>query len=484
MRQSTLLLFPLLLLLSAAPAPAAEVLPEARPMAEEYMLMLDTCRTEVEFTWMARDRARAAGFRDLATLPAGTPLKPGDKLYIVNRDRAIILMVIGQEPVANGVNLLGAHSDSPRLDLKAHPVYTSHGFYLFQTYGFGGIKRYQWVNIPLQLHCNWVDAAGKAHHAIIGDDPSEPTILIPDLEPHLSRDYNSRTASDVIGAEEIDPIVGMVTNSEKPWNAADQPEREYPSVPEEEFMAMLQPLLKGKKLTRTDVATGQFHLTPALPSRYMGFDRSMVAGYGQDDRANSYLALKALLDLETIPRRTAMAYLVGQEEVGSVNNTGASSTYLNMVIARLIEHDPRSGGSYGDNALRAALQRSLVLSTDTPPAVNPIFPGVWEHGNSIKLGEGPAVLKWGSGRDPNPPFFAAVAALWNKAGIPWQAAPLGKNASGGGGTIGGFMSKEGMEVMDVGVSLVSLHSPYEVASVNDLWWAYQAFRLFLEEAGP
>lgn len=463
------------------PAQAAPVSQEARHFAEEYKVVLDKCRTEVEFTLEAERRAQAAGFRELTSLEDADGLEPGDKVYLRNHDRAIILAIIGSNPVSDGVNLLAGHTDSPRLDLKAHPVYTSEGFYQLQTYAFGGIKRYQWVNIPLQLHCNWVDADGRRHHEIIGDDPNEPTILIPDIEPHLARDFQGRTYSDVIGAEETDPIIGMQSITSKAWNAEDQPnpDGELPAVPEEELLAMLQPLLDGKTLTPTDLATGQFHLTPAHDVRFCGYDQSMLAGYGHDDRVNSYAAMRALLDYDGIPARTALAYLVGQEEVGSVNNTGAGSTFLNHVIATLLARQSRAVDSLGDNLLRETLQRSWVLSTDTPPAVNPIFDGVWEKGNAIRLGRGPAVLKWGGGRDPDPAFFARVAAAWNDAGLAWQVAPLGRNGAGGGGTIGGFMSSEGMEVIDVGVSVISMHSPYEVISVEDLYGGYQLFTTFL-----
>jgi len=474
----------LLTLLNAVPALAAPVSKEARQFADAYLRMLDSCRTEVEFTVESERLAKKAGFRDLNALPKDVKLQPGDRVYIRNHDRAIILAVIGNAPVADGINLLAGHTDSPRLDLKAHPVFTSEGFYQLQTYAFGGIKRYQWVNIPLQLHCNWVDAAGVSHHVIIGDDPGEPILLIPDIEPHLGRDYAGRTSGDVIGAEETDPIIGMVTRKSPAWNAKDQPATALPEVPEDELLGMLAPLLANKTITVTDLVTGQFHLTPSMPSRYVGFDESMLAGYGHDDRANSYPALRALLELSAPPPRTAMAYLVGQEEVGSINNTGAASTFLNSVIARLLEADPRTAGSFGDNLLRSTLQRSWVLSADTPPAVNPIFPGVWESGNAIRLGDGPAVLKWGAGRDPNPAFFAALAASWNNAGLAWQAAPLGRNGAGGGGTIGGFMSQEGMEVIDVGVPVLSLHAPYEVISVEDLYAGYQLFTQFVRQVTP
>lgn len=460
--------------LIAIPASAAPVTAVARPFAEDYMEYLDRCRTEVEATDFAIDAARAAGYVDLATVDG--PLQPGDKVYRVNHDRAIILAVIGSNPVADGVNLIGSHIDAPRLDLKARPVYNAHGFYLLQTFTYGGIKRYQWVNQPLQLHGLWYDSKGTRHHVIIGDDPGEPTILIPDLEPHLSKEISGRTAGEAIGAEEIDPIIAMVSDPAPDWNDLDA--AEGPEIPKDELLAMLRPYLGGKDLDATDLATGEFHLTPANEPRYAGLDKSMVAGYGQDDRANSFCAMRAILDMTGTPRYTAMAYLVGQEEIGSGNNTGAGSTFLNATIAKLMQGDPRSPEPYGDNALREALTNSWVLSADTPPAVNPVFPDVWESGNSLKLGKGIGVLKWGSGRDANPAYFAKIAALFDEADVRWQVAPLGKNAAGGGGTIGGFMSQEGMEVIDVGVTLLSMHSPYEVSSVNDLWEGYKAYGAF------
>ncbi|MEE4279307.1 MAG: aminopeptidase 1 [Halieaceae bacterium] len=434
---------------SMAPADRAAV----TAFAEDYKGFMASALTELSFVEEARRIARAAGFRPLE---AASPLSPGARYYDINRDRTITLMVIGSEPMSGGFRVVGAHIDSPRLELKGRPVYDKEGFALFQTYRHGGIKNYQWVNLPLALvgHVDRTD--GSRQQISIGLEADDPVFVIPDLSPHVDQDYRDRKNRDVIMNEELDPVVALQAEANESVSEAVLAylESEYAIVPE-------------------DLASAELAIVPAIKPRDVGFDRSMIASYGQDDRLSSYTALRALLD-QTAPKQTVMAFLVDNEEVGNVNNTGSNSDYLVDLMAELMYR--QRGDAYRDVDLRRALARTHVVSSDVNPGVHPTYPGVWEAGNAPRLGHGVNLKLYGGGFNANSEFIAWNRAYLDAAGVPWQIATYKGRARGG--TIGNSLSRRNMNVIDYGVPLLSIHSTYAVSAKIDVYTLYRAMAAF------
>jgi aspartyl aminopeptidase len=421
--------------------------------AEDYKAFMFRAKTELSFVEEAIKVARAAGFRELAD---DSNLRPGARFYDVNRDRTITLIVVGSKPFTDGFRVVGAHIDSPRLELKGRPVYEAEGFALFQTYRHGGMKNYQWVNLPLALVGHVDKKDGSRVKISVGLDPKDPIFIIPDLSPHVDQDYRERLNRDVIMGEELDPIIATIPD-------------DGGSVAE----AVLAYLGAEYGIEKDDLVSAELVLVPAMAPRDVGFDRSLMAIYGQDDKLSSYTALRAILEQGT-PEHTSLAFLVDNEEVGNVNNTGATSTYLVDLMGELLYR--QRSDRYSDRDLRVALRKTKVVSSDVNPGIHPTYPGVWEIGNAPRLGYGVNLKLYGGGFNANSEFIAWNRAYLDNAGVAWQTATYKGKASGG--TIGNSLSKDNMEVIDYGIPLLSIHSTYAVSSKSDVHMLFRAMNAF------
>ncbi len=364
--------------------------------------------------------------------------------------------MVGSEPFTNGFRVVGAHVDSPRLELKGRPLYEAEGFALFQTYRHGGIKNYQWVNLPLALVGHVDKKDGSRIDISVGLDEDDPIFIIPDLSPHVDHDYRDRQNRDVIMGEELDPIIASLQDEEG-------------SV----FGAVLAYLASEYAIEEEDLVSAELAIVPAMAPRDVGFDRSMMAIYGQDDKLSSFTALRAIMEQDT-PAQTSLAFLVDNEEVGNVNNTGSNSDYLINLMGELIYR--QIGDSYSDRDLRRALRNTLVVSSDVNPGIHPSYPGVWEPGNAPRLGYGVNLKLYGGGFNANSEFIAWNRAYLDDAGVAWQTATYKGRASGG--TIGNSLSRRNMEVIDYGVPLLSIHSTYAVSAKVDVHMLYRAMDAF------
>lgn len=425
--------------------------------ASRYKAFMKEAKTELAFVREAVRILREAGFRELGE---ATRLAPGARLYDVNRDRALSVIVIGKAELKEGFRVVGAHIDSPRLELKARPLYEKEGFALFQTNYHGGIKTYQWTNLPLALMGRVDLKDGKTIWVSVGNEPDEPTFVIPDLSPHVDFDLRERKNRDVIQYEELDPLVGHI------------PPPAEGSVRD----AVAGYLRTAYGIDLDDLVSAELALVPALEPRDVGFDRGLMAIYGQDDRLSGYAALRAVLD-SAAPDVTSIAYLVDNEEVGNVNNTGSDSSYLVDLMGRLLYLE--MGERYQDHWLRRALRATRVVSSDVNPGIHPIWPEAWEATNAPRLGYGVNFKMYGRGFNANSEYTAWMRKLFDEANVPWQIATY-KVGPAGGGTIGGTLSDDNMEVIDVGVPVLSIHTPYSVSSKVDVYHLYRAMRAFLE----
>ncbi len=426
---------------------------------DDYKNFLDLARTELSFVAEAKKMARLAGFEALQT---DSPMTAGARYYAINRDRTIALMVIGETPMTEGVRVVGAHIDSPRLELKARPVYEKEGFALFQTQFHGGIKTYQWTNLPLELTGRVDRKDGSTVYLNLGMNDDDPIFIIPDMSPHTDRGYSNKKVSDQVKHEELDPIAGQ-----------------RPIATDKDVADQVLAFLKSEHgITRADLVSAELALTPALKSRDVGFDRALIAAYGQDDRLGAYAALRAVMELEK-PAQTAIAYLVDNEEVGNVNNTGAKSTFFTTLIASLMS--AQNSSTYEELALRRALAASEMISIDVNPGINPKNPAGYEKSNGPKLGYGVNLKMYGQGFSANSEFTARIRRLLDDAAIPWQTTTY-KVGQRGGGTIGGEFSRLDMEVIDFGVPVLSIHTPMSISSKVDVYHLYRACTEFLGNA--
>ncbi|MGH9764529.1 MAG: peptidase M18, partial [Blastocatellia bacterium] len=366
--------------------------------AEDFKAYLKSARSALTSTREVMRMARSAGFQEF-TEPS--QVKPGAKLIFNNRDRSVILGVIGSDALTLGLRLVAAHQDSPHIDLKARPIYPANGFVLFKTVYYGGIKKYQWGNVPLALIGRVNTADVKQIDVSIGLNAGDPVFVIPDNAPHSDRELRTRTYTDVFKGEELNPVAG--------------------SIPDENSSVVGEVLneLKTKYgINETDLVSSELALVPAAMPADVGVDRGLVGAYGQDDRLSSYCAVRAILGVQGTPKESALVYLTNFEEVGSVNNTGAGSEFLNSTLAQLVGAE--RGSSYRDLDLRKTLRNSQVISADTNDGINPIFPGTSEPTNSARLGYGVAIKKYGGGFDGTSEFTARIVSILEKNSIPWQ----------------------------------------------------------------
>jgi len=445
-----------------------EYIKKAFDFCEKYKDFLNASKTEREFAANTEKLAVAAGFKKLDNLIASNKrLKPGDKVYHINRKKSAVLAVIGKKPLSEGVNILGAHIDSPRLDLKQNPLYEDTEMAFFKTHYYGGIKKYQWLTIPLAIHGVVVKGDGTSVEIVIGEDDDDPVFSITDLLPHLAREQMQKKMGEAVSGEGLNVLLGsMPFNDEK--------------VKEKVKLNILDILNKRYGIVEEDFQSAELELVPAQKFRDVGFDKSLVGGYGQDDRVCAYPALKAILDIDT-PERTAVCLLTDKEEIGSMGNTGAQSNLLQDFLANIIA---LADDAYSDLKLRACLSKSKMLSADVNAAVDPNYESVYEKRNATYLGHGIVLQKYTGARgkydssDASAEFVGEVRKLFNDNGIFWQTGELGKVDEGGGGTIAQYAANLGIDVLDCGLSVLSMHSPFEITSKIDIYITYNAYKVF------
>jgi aspartyl aminopeptidase len=434
---------------------SAQELKQVESYATDYKVFMHKARTELSFVEETVKLAEAEGFKPLKS---DSVLKPGARFYDVNRARAMNLIVIGKKDLSQGLRIVGSHIDSPRIELKGRPLFEKEGFALFQTYIHGGIKNYQWVNIPLALVGHVDKKDGTRVKISVGLHADDPVLMVPDLSPHVDREYRKRTNREVIKKEELDVLV------------ASKPGKD--SKVKDQVIAFLK---AEYNIELADLVSAELVLVPAMKPRDVGLDRSMIAAYGQDDKLSAYASVRAILQ-QDVPEYTSMAYLVDNEEVGNINNTGAKSTYLVDLIAEMIYLN--KGDKYNDHFLRKTLRQTKVVSTDVNPGVNPNWPGVWDLGNAPRLGNGVNIKLYGGGFNANSEYIAWTRKYLDESNILWQTTTYKGKASGG--TIGSSLSKDNMEVIDFGVPVLSIHSPYAVSSKVDIYSLYRAMSAFYQ----
>ena len=439
--------------------------------SEKYKNFLSENKTEREVITESIELAEKKGFIDAKEV---TELKAGDKIYYNNRDKNLILAVIGKDDILNGVNFIVSHVDSPRLDLKQNPLYEDSDFALFKTHYYGGVKKYQWGARALALHGVVVLKNGKKINIVIGEKSDDPVFTIPDLLPHLDRKVQrDRKSSEVLKGEELNIIVGSI-----PTVLKDNDIKTY-------FKAtILKKLNEDYGIVEEDFTSAELQLVPAEKARDIGIDRSIVGSYGQDDRICAFTSLMSILDLEETPKRTAICYLVDKEEIGSTGSTGLRSDYLEFFMADIVYK--LLGDKYNDYLLKKVLWNSHSLSSDVNAGLNPIFKSVHDPDNVSKLGYGIVLTKYsGSGgksgsSDADAEYIAQLRDLFDKNNIKWQTGMLGKVDEGGGGTVAMFLAHYGIRTIDAGAAVISMHSPMELASKFDIYEIYKAYKVFYD----
>ena len=439
---------------------------EVFAFAETYRKFLSDCKTERECVSEGIRIAEAHGFKNIEDcIKNKTKLQPGDKVYLNNKDKDLALFIIGRKPLSEGMNILGAHIDSPRIDWKQHPFYEDHDIALADTHYYGGIKAYQWVTLPLALHGVVCRKDGSIVNVVIGEKASDPVVGISDLLIHLSREQLQKTASKVIEGEDLNVTLGSI-----PLEKAEK----------EAVKANILKLLKKKyDIEEDDFISAEIEVVPAGPARHYGLDESMIMGYGHDDRVCAYTSLMALMEIEN-PEKTVSCMLVDKEEVGSIGSTGMQSYFYENIVAELV--DLVEGYDY--LTFRRCLANSKMLSSDVSAAYDPNYPSVNEMKNTAFFGYGIVINKYvGSGgksgsNDANPEFIAQIRKVWDEADISWQTAELGRVNRGGGGTIAYIMAKYNMQVIDSGVAVQNMHAPWEVVSKADVYEAKNAYVAF------
>lgn len=439
-------------------------------LAEDYKEALDRGKTEREFVDFAVQLLEGEGYK---AFDEEKPLKPGDKVYESVHGKGLVAAVIGSADPLQGFNLIGAHVDSPRLDLKPNPLYESDELTLMKTHYYGGIKKYQWAAIPLALHGVVILKNGETVKLAIGEAPDDPVFTITDLLPHLGADQMKKTASEVIEGEQLNVLVGSI-----PFPGGEE-------VKERFKLGILKLLHDRYQITERDLVTAEIEIVPASLARDVGLDASLIGGYGQDDRVCAYTALRALVDAQLPLKRTGMVILYDKEETGSGGITGARSQLFPSVQRRMV----RSilGREPSAIELQDQIEKSTMLSSDVCNAYDPTFASVSDPLNNTYAGRGIAFFKYTGARgkggtsDANAEYFNEVTRLLDQQQIPWQTGELGKVDQGGGGTVAIYQADLGISVIDCGVPVLSMHSCFEVTSKMDVYKTYEAYKVFLEK---
>ncbi|MGL4534179.1 MAG: aminopeptidase [Fusobacteriaceae bacterium] len=436
--------------------------------SEGYKQFLNLGKTEREFVIKGIELAESYGFKNAELIDS---LSAGDKVYYNNRGKNLILGIIGKEDITKGINYVVSHVDSPRLDLKQNPLYEDLELAYMKTHYYGGIKKYQWATLPLAMHGIVVLENGKKIEIVIGEKDTDPVFTIPDLLPHLwGKSQAERKAPEVLLGEELQILVGTIP--------AIIEDKEVKSLVKYSIMKELN---DRYGIIEEDFISAELQLVPAGNARDVGLDRSVVGAYGQDDRVCGYTSLKAILDLEETPNKTAICFLADKEETGSNGSTGLQSDYIEYFTADMISKTKKN---YNDLDLRKTLWNSRAMSSDVNVAVDPIFKGVHELQNAAQLNYGIVVTKYTGSRgksgtnDADAEYVAEIRNLLNRENIRWQTGMLGKVDEGGGGTVAMFLAQKGIKTIDVGPALLSMHAPFELASKFDIFETYRTYKAF------
>ncbi len=433
---------------------------------DSYVEFLNKSKTEREIIKNVKKMVEEKGFKNIREY---TNLKAGDKVYYINRDKSMYLAVIGENGIENGMNIIGAHADSPRLDLKPNPLYEDSGLAFFKTHYYGGIKKYQWTTIPLSIHGVLVKSNGEKIEICIGEDESDPIFTITDLLPHLASEQMERKLKEGVKGEDLNLLIGSM-----PYNGE--------SMLDAVKLNILKILNDKYGIIEMDFVSSEIELVPAFNARTMGLDRSMVAGYGQDDKVCVYTSVKALLNIEK-PQTTAVCIISDKEEIGSMGNTGMESHVFDTFISELLNRL----GINKPNLLNQVFCNSKMLSADVDAAYDPIYASAYEKNNAGFLGRGVGLNKYTGARgksgasDANAEFVAKIREIFEKNNIKYEVAELGKIDIGGGGTIAYILANKGVDVIDCGVPVLSMHAPYEVTSKFDIYETYRAYEAFWKD---
>lgn len=454
-------------------------------LASKYRRFISECKTERECVSRAIADAEAKGYVPLEDMVAaeGT-LRPGDKVWATSHGKALVLMHVGRAPFEQGMNILGAHVDSPRLDVKQNPLYEKDGLALLDTHYYGGIKNYQWVAMPLALHGVVAKKDGTSVEVCIGEKADDPVFCVTDLLPHLGRKQLEKKGSEVVDGEDLDVLVGnRVAAVEGGKDAEGEADDGEAKAPKDAVRNLVVQILSDKYgVQEEDFLSAELEVVPAGQARDLGFDRSMVLGYGQDDRVCAFASLEAQLSLadEGALPRTCVCVLVDKEEIGSVGATGMESLFFENAVAEAME----LAGEGGLVKLRRALAASSMLSSDVSAGVDPAYESVFESKNSAYMGHGLVFNKYTGARgksgsnDARAEYVARIRRVMDDAGVTFQTAELGRVDAGGGGTIAFIPARYGMDVIDSGVPVLSMHSPWEATSKADIYEAFKGYRAF------
>lgn len=429
---------------------------------ERYMEFLNNSKTEREIVKSAVEMAKANGFKDINDVEN---LNVGDKVYYINKEKSMYLAIIGKEKLEEGLNIIGSHADSPRLDLKPNPLYEDQELAYFKTHYYGGIKKYQWTTIPLSIHGVIIKQNGEKIEVKIGEDDKDPIFTITDLLPHLAKEQENAKLREAIKGEDLNLLIGSMPFDEE--------------ISESVKLNILNLLNKKYGIVEDDLSSSELELVPAYKARTQGFDESMVAGYGQDDKVCVYTSLTAMMELNDITK-TAVCIIADKEEIGSVGNTGMESHAFDTFITYLLNKT----GENRPNLLEKVFINSKMLSADVDACLDPIYANVSDRLNAAYMGYGVGLNKYtGSGgkyeaSDANAEYLAEIKRLFNENNIKYQITELGKVDVGGGGTIAYILANKGIDVIDCGIPILCMHSPYEVSSKYDVYSAYKAYKAF------
>ncbi len=434
--------------------------------AKDYIDFMNRNRTEREVAAEAVRLAKAAGFKEFS---GDEPLKPGDKIYRLSRGKAVYLAVIGKSGVSDGTRICASHIDSPRLDLKQLPLFESDGIAFFKTHYYGGIRKYQWLTIPLELHGVVITKDGVQHEIRVGSDPEDPVFVISDLLPHLERSQAAKTVNDFVPGERLNLIAGTM-----PLKDEDSDDKESDKVK----LAVLKLLNDKYGITETDFLSAELEVVPALPTREVGLDRSLIGSYAHDDRVCAYAILNALLSLDA-PEHTAVCLLADKEEIGSMGVTGMESQAFDCFIEDICD-------SLGVKT-RRCVEKSLCLSSDVSVAYDPMFPEVFEKNNTCRLNHGIGIMKGTGhrgkydGSEASAELMARIRKILDDNGVVWQTGEIGKVDEGGGGTVALYLANRNIDTIDAGTPVISMHSPYEVVSKLDCYMTMKAAKAVYED---
>ena len=431
-----------------------KLIAECEAYSRDYMDYLSFAKTERRAYSQAVKMLEDAGFKDIARFKV---LKPGDKVYRGYHGKTVMAAIVGKKPMVDGIRVVGGHTDAPRLDLKPKPLYEKDGVVYFDTHIYGGIKKFQWLVLPLAIYGTIVKKNGEKVDVAVGDRPGDPVFMISDLLPHLAHDLEQKKLKEFYPAEDLDVIASLGKKDD-----------------------LLKILKKQYGVDEADFLSAELEVVPAGMPREVGFDRSLIAAYGHDDRVCAYAGLSALLKLKGTPEVTASIVMCDKEEIGSMGATGMQSSFFENTVAELLVRQ----GSTMDIDVRRCLEKSTMLSADVTAAADPHFKDVDSTGNEAKLKGGPALSKYtggtskGGASDARAEFVAVVRNFLDEDKVTWQMAELGKMEKGGGGTISQYMARFGMDVIDFGTPLLNMHAPWELATKEDCYWTYRAYRAY------